>query len=96
MATVAERVQRGIELLDERGPKSWREMVDLKAFDITEPCGCILGQLFGEFSDGKTVLNISSGKDFGFDANWQDAEDDYQALSAEWTRRLTEQPCSPS
>ena len=48
MDEARKRVAKGIALLDEKGPKDWRERVDMGRFKWTIS-GCILGQIFGSF-----------------------------------------------
>lgn len=87
MATIAERVQRGIDLLDEKGPKDWRDKIDITILSITSPLSCILGQTFGSFIDPICGFNIRGVSDeYGF-CGWKD---DSAELEAEWIRRLTE------
>lgn len=43
--TVAERVALGVAWLDSDYP-DWFEKVEVKEFDITDTCRCVLGQLF--------------------------------------------------
>lgn len=99
MATVAERVQAGIELLDKNGPVGWRSLIRLREFNICNPCRCVLGFLYDHFSSGHYLLKLDfkSVVAYGFDAvsdRDQISEDmtiigDYEALQAEWIRRLS-------
>lgn len=84
MRTLQERVQAGIAVLDELGPENWRELVDLNTLDMTSESMCILGQLYGEYTEGKYALSILAGSDYGFD----DRELGYPELVAEWKRVL--------
>ena len=52
-------VLKGAELLDERGPENWREMIHLGTLSITSCQKCILGQVFGEYAGGREFLGIS-------------------------------------
>jgi hypothetical protein len=48
---LAERVERGAALLDERRPGWWDE-VDVEALDLDLCSRCPLGQLWGDFESG--------------------------------------------
>lgn len=105
MATVAERVQRGIELLDAEGPNNWRERIDISTFKIRSACGCVLGQVFmdeglnacetdWEYGLFKAFDSTIDPSYFGFEATGSKSShlvaEDWKALQAEWIRRLTE------
>lgn len=51
--TMETRVARGILWLDYMHV-GWRDKVDLDVLDITDSHGCILGQVFGYYSDALT------------------------------------------
>jgi hypothetical protein len=53
--TLAERVERGAALLDERRPGWWDE-VDVGRLDIDHCQLCVLGQLWGEYDDGRNEM----------------------------------------
>lgn len=46
MTTVVDRVIRGAALLDERGPASWRTLVDPTTLDLRDPGRCVVGQAY--------------------------------------------------
>lgn len=48
--TIEQRVQAGVEWLDENRP-SWVEEIDLVELDMDSCNMCVLGQLFGNFWD---------------------------------------------
>lgn len=96
LAEVAERVERGAALLDEREP-GWATRIDLGKFDIGSQCRCTLGQLFGDFSEGADrVFGFGHGNgvaDHGF--MWEDGDEDGEvseiaALNDEWRRVIAE------
>lgn len=67
---VAERVARGVKLLDNHMPE-WRDKIYWQLFRMDDIYMCILGQLFGNYAIGKNALKIEefAGADFGFDRN---------------------------
>lgn len=50
-ATVRERVRRGIAWLNDRA-HGWRRKVVVKDLDLSNPCGCVLGQIEVEDAGG--------------------------------------------
>lgn len=71
MTIAAEVVERGMRLLDERGPESWRDRIDLQTLQIEGTQRCVLGQLYGGFNRGLAELGVSYEPDvsrFGFAA----------------------------
>ena len=59
MNDIQERVQRGIEWLDANVP-GWVSRVEVKQFDITSACSCVLGQVFQE-----SAVDVGYPKGFG-------------------------------
>jgi len=92
MSTVAERVARGAELLDETLP-GWDERIDLAWLELSSCYRCVIGQLFtgGLFPGGAytpygfgiSVLGIDRGSHYGFDGH------DADELNGEWRRVIT-------
>lgn len=68
MADYTSKIQSGVKLLDAHfGGSSWKKDIDLDNLDLGS-CGvCVLGQLFGDYSEGLEVLGISGGANYGFD-----------------------------
>jgi hypothetical protein len=58
-------VDAGAALLDERLP-GWRDAVDPTRLVLTDPCNCVLGQVFGEYGRGLDLLAIDNPALFGF------------------------------
>lgn len=61
-----DRVQEGKKLLDELEP-DWRFLIDEDLLDMADCELCILGQLYGSFTDGVNHLGIVAGHLYGFD-----------------------------
>ena len=83
MTDYAAKVKSGIALLDAHfGGSSWKTDIDLDTLDLGS-CGvCVLGQLFGDYSEGLDELGIGGGYSYGFDSTgsfreltqaWKDA-----------------------
>lgn len=49
--SIARRVARGAQLLDQYVPK-WHRQIDVSELEMNNGGMCILGQTFGDFSDG--------------------------------------------
>jgi hypothetical protein len=58
--TIPKNVQRGVALLDERLP-GWRRNVS-RDVNLASDCDCVLGELFGSYSKGLDVLNLSGAE----------------------------------
>lgn len=54
-------VQRGMMLLDEERP-GWEDELDLGTLNVADPHNCVLGQLYGEYQEGKDALGLSLGE----------------------------------
>jgi len=48
LRTLQVRVKRGAAWLDTNHPK-WADRIDVPALSLSNPCQCVLGQLFGNF-----------------------------------------------
>ena len=90
MTDYAAKVAAGISFLDSKVssgkvPANWRDKISLDTLDLSS-CGvCVLGQLFGDYSDGKYALDIDNydTKDYGFNTDY-----DFQQLTAAWKDAL--------
>lgn len=56
--TIEERVRKGAELLNKLEP-DWLIRIDSAHLDISDSRSCVLGQLFGHFSEGAGILGCS-------------------------------------
>jgi len=65
MSTVAERVQKGIDLLDAHGPENWRERIMLHEFNIKSACNCVLGFVYADATMDEGSLYCSTN-DMGY------------------------------
>ena len=72
MNAIAERVERGAALLDERIPGWWKH-IDLSRLDVASGCDCVAGQLPGGYVKVADDLfgpgvTYDSEADHGFEA----------------------------
>ena len=86
------RVARGAELLDRRKP-GWAAKINLDRLAMNSCDDCLLGQLYGNYFDGKGRLRISLGCDLGFDAGGiveqrKGKANEFDALAALWRRQV--------
>jgi hypothetical protein len=103
MATISERVQAGIELLDSKQP-GWRERVSVPLLDMQLRTRCVVGQVFGSYGAQSLALlglgNDKSGAPYGFYTEQVPNFDDpvagcasekaeFRALENEWKARLS-------
>jgi hypothetical protein len=85
-------VARGIALLDKRTP-GWRERLDPDRLAIASCEDCVLGQLYGDYFDGREALHgnmplvdaFDWAVDHGFTSENPSGE---PALTAAWRRAL--------
>lgn len=94
--TIAERVAKGVQYMDEYGPENWLDLIDLEALDIANTHYCIFGQVFagtdpeGYSSSGwynhigefEENTNEADTRDYGLDGPYDETE----ALTDEWER----------
>lgn len=92
MTTIAERVEAGARWLDANRP-GWVQRINLDTLDITDPCGCIIGQVYGDYWRGPdelfTVTDVEErvaawcadepARDLGFNGEGQ-----YDELEGAW------------
>lgn len=81
-----EAVRRGMKWLDANVP-NWREKVDVDSLDLQAPCGCVLGQIDGDFYEAvwKRRLERQEVLDRGFTAS---PGITFRTLTAAWRRAL--------
>lgn len=64
------RAKRGVEFLDRKLGWRWRKKIDVATLDLSSPCNCIEGQIFGgltneQFNTLGRLMEIDES-DFGF------------------------------
>jgi len=88
-SNVSEQVDKGMDLLGRVIP-NWRKLIDTDMLDLASVRWCILGQIFGDYSQGSEILsnveNDFDEEEYGFCADPHTASD---ALTNEWKRRLS-------
>jgi len=97
---IGERVARGCDWLDERIPAWWLK-VELVEVDMANPCGCVLGQLYGGWYYNAPI-DMDTAVECGFDTSvvrddgmslerWRELVDaQFAAMTDEWTRTILE------
>jgi len=85
-------VERGCAILDAATP-GWQDRIDLETLDLSDPCQCILGQLYRTFGMGAIMLKLSwrETEEAGFavnvitpTANTADTAERYRQLTDTW------------
>ena len=99
--TIKQRVALGARILDEKCP-GWREKIDLANFALTGCRQCVLGQLYGLYTNGIHELGICDAAICGF--VWEDQNMvsnvepasrarnkvlEIQSLTEAWKREIT-------
>lgn len=104
MRPLAERVERGAALLDEK-VQGWSARVDADRLDLRSCRDCVVGQVFADLvydDDGYDVVAYDEGiyqlgitrrgageTAHGFSLpHWSDDDDDYAALTALWRSEI--------
>lgn len=94
MLSVVERVNNGIEFLNENIP-GWRQKIDKDILDIFSASTCIWGQLgWPRFKGLETVINntditsVYENGFMGYNFDGDEYEEDCEQLTAEWKKRL--------
>lgn len=85
---IMKRVKAGAALLDRHWtrPQDWRNGIDLERLDITDLKLCVLGQLYGSYITGLTILQDANGAYFaGWEAGFSGGGDVFaEHLTAVW------------
>lgn len=86
---VVSRIPEGVALLDDVVP-DWASKVDLATLSMSDYNTCVLGQVFGDYSEGRARLGIplGDGKWYGFDQvgvdpDWDLLDDAWRAIISE-------------
>ena len=82
------QVQKGARLLDERMP-GWEGKINLLTLNIKDCHQCILGQLYGEYSEGlKRIFDEGEVWSERFAHGFSHAGQRYEVLVPHWTRLI--------
>ena len=105
ITSVAERVAAGTAWLDENAP-DWAHQIDLRTFDITDDCYCVLGQVFGRYWGSPVVVKADEYDDFGDETRARalgfcaalntSATEDFDELQVEWLRVIADRQAAGS
>jgi hypothetical protein len=88
------RVRAGASLLDVRNP-GWRDKIT-RPVNLLSAADCVLGQVYGNYWDGRDVLDLDSDAAvaYGFVGKDNNGSDDYysdsRGLVVAWTALLAE------
>ncbi|MEU6387694.1 hypothetical protein ABZ847_29525 [Streptomyces bauhiniae] len=104
------RVERGVAWLDEHLPDWWRAdrpsqgfdqggPIDLDALVMRDPCGCVLGQLLGNYYRAELSIDTASACGFDTAARVDDCDgpdeirdamrDEFEALAELWSQVIS-------
>lgn len=92
--TTADRVARGAALLDQYLP-GWTSEINLNELRIESGSDCVLGQLYGDYGDGRDRVGIRStahSESLGFTGGYTGG--DWYGLNEAW-RELIEDRRNP-
>lgn len=92
-----QNVANGSALLDIARP-NWYNEIDLERLDLTMPVDCILGQLYGIYSDGIDDLHLTTNDRysavggtsarFGFTMPNYEPHEDWERLTNLWRKEI--------
>jgi len=85
MTDFGDKIKAGISLLDSEKP-GWRDLINVGTLDLANCDVCVLGQVFGNYSEGLSQLGIGGGYAYGFDTS----SDKMGELTEAWTEALGE------
>jgi len=92
--TDEKHVADGARYLDLNAP-GWFRSIDLNRLNMSNPCCCVVGQLFGSFAVGLEQLDVDSTEDedvaLGFDRPdplYLDYSNNLAALTPIWKREI--------
>jgi len=89
--TDEKHVADGARYLDLNAP-GWFRSIDLSRLNMSNPCCCVVGQLFHSFAVGLQQLDVdpNEGEDIalGFDSLSPDYWNDVAALTPIWKREI--------
>lgn len=98
-AMMAERVRAGVKWMDDNAPGGWRGRINLRTFNMEEPCRCVIGQVFGDYWDVLVDFGVVEDEraeedaqawevDHGFNLSDDDSEEEWDALERAWVIAL--------
>jgi hypothetical protein len=95
MTNLETRVARGAAWLDTFDP-DWVDAIDLNALDLQSCEQCVLGQRFGRYDHGVTLLASDTGRidmhvrsEFGFSTWGIEKQVSYDDLTMRWRKYIT-------
>jgi len=76
-------ISKAIKLLDKNRPQ-WQQKIDLSLLDMSSAQNCILGQLYGDYSDGQHALKLGYEKcvALGFSPEGDEYDDGLQEIQS--------------
>lgn len=86
---LTERVKRGAKLLDTKY-RYWYLSVDLDTLDINCTFRCVLGQLYGRYRTGKSLIGVPESKAFDYGFNLPTGTRPFvsKALTRTWKKEI--------
>jgi len=92
VATNVKQVNKGIELLDRKGPENWWNKINLEHLHMEYGTRCVLGQTFGDYEDGLTAMfghaSDLTGVRYGFYEGESKDVPSYRELQAAWEEEI--------
>src|SRR5882762_2911653 len=86
-----EQIKSGVQVLNKKRP-GWAQRIEIESLNIISPAYCIIGQVYGSYSDGLEVLRIHhmDAENYGFALNKSPYEyhEEWETLTQEWKETI--------
>lgn len=83
-------VENGVSYLNGHNP-GWLEKIDLERLDLGRNCNCILGQLYGHYSNAFWAgFGMCAHEGYGFKLHPAHGVHEYKMLTSIWKRKIQE------
>jgi hypothetical protein len=95
--TTAVSVARGAALLDQYRP-GWADEIDLDELRLESGSDCVLGQLYGDYGEGRAqlrILDTAYSQDLGFTAGLDGPAADWFGLNRCWRALIEDRRVDP-
>jgi hypothetical protein len=98
---VAYRVAKGVEFMNKEYGRSWLRKIDPERLALEDGSACVLGQVEGEYEDGRDLLGLDNLKaaKLGFysetqseapddDEGFEKVDEEYELLNSTWHKSI--------
>lgn len=90
-----DRAKKGAEVLDSQIGADWHTKINLSTLDLGSCYACILGQLFGEYMDGRDALRLDAAEARAHGFTLRRQEPGFLELTKAWGRLILHRLAAP-